>query len=380
MTRWLLRAAAVAVGWTGAATAQPLTPAALANTGTAVAPNDGDVLLMRTTGQPERQLKVLKRSTFSDGESLVDVRDTTSGQTFTIPGKLADLLPRYAAGKTPPAAAPEPGIAPAAPVAPAVAPSLNPAPLPAPQPRQTLPPNPTPAPRPSETVWKPVAADTAPLPLVAPPTTPPALVPIGSAAVNPAAPVPAPPAQVAPTDRWKPIPLPPPPPMAPSPTPNPPGDDDGIVARGQMPDAPTRPATPRTYTWATAAPSPATERGGAADSPADGLSDIVRREMRPMADQLANALRPSVRVNAALGLADMRYSARPEVKAVLAKAAMSDPAAFVRTVCVRALARLGYNESGYVEYLRDTARGHTQAPEQLRLAALDALRVVTPRD
>jgi hypothetical protein len=110
------------------------------------------------------------------------------------------------------------------------------------------------------------------------------------------------------------------------------------------------------------------------------LAEIVRREMQPMADQLAHALRPSVRVNAALGLADMRYAARPEVKAVLAKAAMTDPATLVRTVCVRELARLGYKESGYVEYLRETASGDGDAPEQLRLAALDALRAVTPRD
>lgn len=99
-----------------------------------------------------------------------------------------------------------------------------------------------------------------------------------------------------------------------------------------------------------------------------------------MADQLVTALRPSVRVNAALGLADMRYAARPEVKAVLARAAMTDPAAMVRTVCVRALAALGHNEPAYVEYLRQTARADGDAPEQLRMAAAFALHAVTPRD
>ena len=96
-----------------------------------------------------------------------------------------------------------------------------------------------------------------------------------------------------------------------------------------------------------------------------------------MEGRLANALRPSVRINAALGLADMRYAARPEVKAVLAMAARTDPATLVRTVCVRELARLGYNDEEYVEFLKATAAG---SPEQLRLAAADALRLVTPRD
>lgn len=427
MTRWFLRGAVAAAGWgwVGLAAAQLPSPAALANTGTVPSPairatsDEVAVLLMRTTGQPDRRLKVLNRSTYSDGESLVDVQDLASGQKFTLPGKLADRLPRESAA-APPVAFPPPAaqslttptppkfhqpepVAPVAPVAPA-SPNVveRPSPVPAPPsaPLQ-LPGGQT------GTVWRPLAAPVPPTPVPAAALPPPQpnLVPIGSASLPmsaaPTTPVPIVAPPTAPTgDRWKPIPAPPPlsPPLsppgpAPHPTPAPPGDDDGMTARGQMPDRPVKAppsgerkvgvarlpadASPPVRSRTTTAEARPTWTPTTGD---DWLAEIVRREMQPMADQLVTALRPSVRVNAALGLADMRYAARPEVKAVLARAAMTDPAAMVRTVCVRALAALGHNEPAYVEYLRQTARADGDAPEQLRMAAAFALHAVTPRD
>jgi hypothetical protein len=54
----------------------------------------GPVLLMRTAGQPDRKVQVVSQSNFSDGESLAEVRDLTSGKIFTLPGKMVQMLPR----------------------------------------------------------------------------------------------------------------------------------------------------------------------------------------------------------------------------------------------------------------------------------------------
>ena len=110
----------------------------------------------------------------------------------------------------------------------------------------------------------------------------------------------------------------------------------------------------------------------------DYLGQLVRAEMRPLEDDLNTALRPSVRMAAASNLADMRYAARPEVKAVLVRSAMTDPAVPVRTECVRALTHLGYSDPEYLTFLQATAGG--DVPETLRLAAVDALRQLRPRE
>ncbi len=509
MTRWLLRATAVSAGWTGFAAAQSLPPAALANTGTAPAPavraaapdEAVVVLLMRTTGQPDRKLKVLKRSAFDDGEVLVDVQDVGTGQTFTLPGKLADKMPRAGAA---PLAAPPPPVQP--PLAMAVSKPQVAATVPALKPTVPLPPPAavSPAPVPSAvTEWKTITPDAVPAPKPAVPEA--ALVPVPSpTAVPPSstAKMPTPlPAPVGPPDRWKPIPLPLPP--TPSPTPKPPGDGAEITVRGQMPSSlggrptafqrpveaapqpwtgapgtlpasdrllpnalpslsvpppplsppplppkavvitppppeppkPVRvspptfapkmpaalppptmtiveppkpptvtppsspPATPgmahlavplpeesvsppapqvtaeRMSSWTPTTPKITVERSWGDDP----LARAVLQEMRPLENDLTTAARPTVRMAAASHLAEMRYAARPEVKAVLVRSAMTDPAMPVRTECVRALAQLGYSDPEYVAYLHATA-GDRYAPELLRLAALEALRQLRPRE
>ena len=513
MTHWLLRAAAVTTGWAANAAAQPLSPAALANGRTtpaaavrAAAPEEAAVvLLMRTAGQPDRTLKVLKRSTFPDGDALVDVQDVTTGQRFTLPAKLADRLPRGGAtAAVASAAPPPPRMYPPPPVPQpprTFAPPLRPAVAVAPvaQPAYVPQPQPTPAPAPAVTTasappvaptpvlipavkleWKAIApAPPAPVPVAAPPVAmpaTPALNPVPSDALQPAG-VPTPPLNpfappLRPADRWKPIRTAPP--AATPPT------EGGLVIRGQMPaslggrptaftkpggfasrgrppaDAlgtlplvgvpspvharpvvelpppptarlpqsvsavpvpalpsfelprapvavaplpamPTQPAEPgyarltvpspvesppppsptfadtRPASWTRTSPTVVMERTVAEEN----LRRVVMHELRPLEEEMATALRPSVRMTAARNLADMRYAARPEVKAVLARSAMTDPSAAVRAACVRALAQLGYADAEYVTYLQATADG--DAPDTLRLAAAESLRRLRPR-
>ncbi len=532
MTRWLMHATAVTAGWTGLAAAQPLSPAALANAPTTpasavrgAAPEDVVVLLMRTTGQPDRKLKVMNRSTFDNGDVLVDVRDEATGQQFTLPGQMADRLPRAGAA-TPSADPPRPGHFPPPPVPTPPVATMPPASatVPVPEPQIPVPPPPTATPTPAQTggvqwqairtapptvpvpspsVATPAPASAAPVipPVAAPPapglkTIPsPVAVPPSQWKVIPGPGVP--PAPAGPNDRWKVIP-------PPSPTPNPPGDDDGITVRGQMPSSlGGRPTSFQSSTGTAAKPQPLRDAAGTlppaekllpravpqlvvpppsrlpptptppppltrppaavpqprvtqpvppppparppvavgpkipdtlppalpvVESPkppprfvptptpiaspgfaravgprpeapvfaaearvesvptvvverADGgdyLGQLVRAEMRPMENDLNTALRPSVRMTAASNLADMRYAARPEVKAVLVRSAMTDPAAQVRTECVRALTQLGYSDPEYLTFLQATAGG--DAADALRLAAADALRQLRPRE
>jgi len=409
------------------------------------------VLLMRTAGQPDRKLKVLKRSTFPDGEALVDVQEVTTGQRFTLPAKLADRLPR--AGETPAVAAvapsPPPRLYPPPPVpqppqsfAPpprtAVAVAPTPPPTYVPTPAYVPPPQFQPPPTPAPTVTPVAAPPTTPAPVLIPsavpewkaiepaPTVPkptaPVLHPVPSPAVQPAL-VPTAPLKplappVSPDDRWKPI-------QPATPPATKPPEVGGLVIRGQMPAAPDatadhmripkallelprlpdeRPpvaalpvapaetgyarfivpspvesppplafADTRQASWARTAPTVLVERAAAEEN----LRHVVMHELRPLEDELATALRPSVRMTAARNLANMRYAAQPEVKVVLARSAMTDPSAAVRTACVRALAQLGYSDAEYVTYLQVTAGGET--PDTLRLAAVEALRRLRPR-
>lgn len=523
MTRWLLRAAAVTTGWAAVAPAQPLTPAALAGTRTTPAPavraaapeESAPLILMRTAGQPDRTLKVLKRSTFPDGEGLVDVQDVASGQRFTLPAKLADRLPRAGAAPASPAAptvaaapsvprnyppppVPPPQAAVAVPppayVPPAQLPLLPSPALPPPIPA-SAPPVPVPSAAPEWKAIEPAPASVAARPVPAPVPVAPTLIPVASPAVPPAAaPTPAPqpltpPAK--PADRWKLIQPVTPPAAKPS-------EESGLVIRGQMPaslggrrtaftkpsgfashgrppaDAPgtlppvvrspvaarplTEPSSPRgvrsslplppavvprapvvepppvprneiatdrrpapmpivprmpvAVTPPAPVPTPPAEPGFARvtvpspvefpppSAPGDtrpaswerphptvvmeradaeeGLRRAVLHELRPLEDEMATALRPSVRMTAARNLADLRYAARPEVKAVLARSAMTDPSAAVRVACVRALSQLGYTDAEYLTFLEATAGGDT--PDALRLAAGEALRRLRPRD
>lgn len=56
-------------------------------------------------------------------------------------------------------------------------------------------------------------------------------------------------------------------------------------------------------------------------------------------------------------MAEGRYGSRPEVKRVIAKAALTDPAPGARAHCIRLLSTLGYHEPEYVDYLRGCESG-----------------------
>ncbi|MCZ2343832.1 MAG: hypothetical protein LC104_18845 [Bacteroidales bacterium] len=99
-------------------------------------------------------------------------------------------------------------------------------------------------------------------------------------------------------------------------------------------------------------------------------------ELQPWVNDLAQAIRPSVRETAASALAGGRYGSRREVKATLAQAAMTDPADSVQAHCIRLLSGLGYHETQYLNFLRATA--YSGKPEA-RTAATIALARLAPR-
>ena len=104
----------------------------------------------------------------------------------------------------------------------------------------------------------------------------------------------------------------------------------------------------------------------------------IREETQGYVYDLAAALRPSIREDAAICLAESRYGGRREVKTVLAKAAIADPAPSVRAKCIELLMRLGYHDPDYMEYLR-SASVPGEAPTLVRTAAKEALVKLAPR-
>ena len=96
-------------------------------------------------------------------------------------------------------------------------------------------------------------------------------------------------------------------------------------------------------------------------------------EVQPFVNELFQALRPSLRERAATGLAEGRYGSRPEVKATLARAALTDPAPDVRAHCIAQLAKLGYYEASYLAYLDACAASGHAVVKQAAVAALTKL-------
>lgn len=144
-----------------------------------------------------------------------------------------------------------------------------------------------------------------------------------------------------------------------------------------QPVAPIRPPTPSRPTVPVYAAVPTLTPP--VPPPATLLPSVaaaVQADTQAFADDLANALRPSVRETAATGLAEGRHGWRPEIKRLLAAAAMNDPAVSVQVRCVTLLANLGYHEPGYVEFL-EAAAG--TAPDRLKQAARVALARLTSR-
>jgi hypothetical protein len=102
----------------------------------------------------------------------------------------------------------------------------------------------------------------------------------------------------------------------------------------------------------------------------------MHREIAPWVADLTTAARPSVRMDAATALAEGRYGWRNEVKAYLAKAAATDPAAIVRAHCISLLSKLGYAEP---EYRSSLAVWAGDKNPDVSVAATVALARLEPR-
>lgn len=66
------------------------------------------VYVMRTAGQTDRQVKVVRAADPADPASMAEVRDTATGQTFVIPGKVLAKLPKAGSTQPVPPASAEP--------------------------------------------------------------------------------------------------------------------------------------------------------------------------------------------------------------------------------------------------------------------------------
>jgi hypothetical protein len=106
------------------------------------------------------------------------------------------------------------------------------------------------------------------------------------------------------------------------------------------------------------------------------IQELMQAETKDYIYDLATAIRPSQREYAASGLAACRFASRPEVKNVLAKAAISDPAPSVRAHCVLLLSRLGYHDPEYIDYLKTCEKSDHP---MLRVAANFALSGLSPK-
>ena len=355
----------------GGAFGQPSTtpftaPASLAQPRT---PSEQPIVLMRTAGQPDRQLKVLKQSSFSDGESIAEVQDVASGQVFTLPGKVVALLPKMA------------GTAPAPP------------PVVAALPIRQVPPEPKLQLQPAKSVAP--SKDDQPMPKVtfipAPPLEPTPVQRVDAKlppALSPALPVPTPgaslvwrprtevnpalaPAPVGKPDRWQPTQR-----MDPSSlqslAPTVRTIARGTHQSGHDEDADEPPAVRLIR------PRVVEERVELVPVAYRSIEMLIRDETREYVYDLVSALRPSIRENAALCLAESRYGSRPEVKNALARAAVADPAASVRVKCIELLMRLGYHDPDYMAYLQSAATpGETST--MVKAAAKEALAKLSPR-
>ncbi len=376
--RWIARgAAALLLAGAGHGMAQnsppaSTAPAALAQPRTTPAPApaqaEAPILVMRTAGQPDRQLKVIKQSNPAEGEPIAEVQDVSTGQIFTLPGKVVAMLPRAANTVPPPTLAsliPAPQVRPLVPVLEPKSPTAHTAP------KVTFipPPMGEPAPAPA------AVADPRPTPAVAP------------ASLPPGAP-----------HAWRPLPTDD---LAPAPT-TPPAVESGKPDRWQ-PTKRMNPSALRSFSEGTQTIARGTHHSGHDDAPPKAPAAVrylrprvfeergelvpvayrtvetqIRDETQSYVYELATALRPSIRENAALCLAEGRYGWRREVKTVLAKAAIADPAPSVRAKCIELLMHLGYHDPEYMAYLQ-AATTPGGSPTMVRAAAKEALAKLAPR-
>lgn len=373
MTRWYWKrwVWAVVVGTTAAA---GLTPAGPGGTDAPPAPPKvGDVISLKFRDGPERQVKIIKTEKQPDGSYLSEVKDTKSGETFTLVDRPSDAPPATAGKAAPKSPEPakdvaKPKVTPAAkdampadpakdrkPLIPALTKST---PTPAePEPEKpgllkrlfgrkpAAPPSPTTPPA-ATTTAKPVSPSAPPAP-VAPPMVRPTPAPI------------TPPTVGGTNEPPRVMPAKPVVPPAPAPLPTIPG---GL---------PPIPVVPNGVSAATPAVVPA---GRVAAAPADVA---VARDIQPFTDVLANEASPGLRLQAVRGLAGCRHATTDAVKGVLFRAAAEDGHPAVRSSCLRELCKLGYHDPAFLTHL---TRATADTDPGVRAAAKDALAKLTPRD
>ncbi|MBA4062253.1 MAG: hypothetical protein C0501_00840 [Isosphaera sp.] len=370
MARWYRKRWAWAV-LVGATAVGGLTPAGWGTDAPPAPPKVGDVISLKFRDGPDRQVKVVKTEKQPDGSYLSEVKDTKSGETFTLVDRPGDAPPPPAGAKTAeptkdaakakPAAAkempadpakdrkplvpalakpgtpePEPekpgllkrlfGRKPATPPAPAATTTSRP-PAPAAPPAPALPPavRPTPAP-----VAPPVVGGTGEPPRVMPARPLPPVVPVA--------------------------------PPAPAPLPTIPTGPAGL---------PPIPVAPGGVSAAAPAVVPAGRTVAAAADP------VVVNEIRPFVEVLKTEASPGLRLQAVRGLSGCRHATTDVVKGVLFKAAAEDGHPAVRACCVRELCALGYHDPAFLTHLT-----HASADPDpgVRAAAKEALAKLTRRE
>jgi len=440
MARWI-STGALAFAWAALAAGQAPAPTPPPAVAAPALPRVGEVLTFRTSGQPERRVRIQGVVGTAETDGLADVQDLGTGAKYSLPLKVVALMARSSFTEAPtpaaPAAAPplRPGTASALP---ALAQTLPNGPPPgdggppraaAARPRVATAAVPDrrsalPAPTSVRTLMRPEAAAappavTAPRPPKGPParTYPPVLTveseettpifrsvppsvavevsPVVQVAATQAATtaVRAPLGAIAPPD-YVVVPVleyaPPVPPQPPAPAPQTsapvakatPNQVDSSGPPPVVPLAEPKPAilTPPAPapTAAVAAPvvvpvSRVVPPPAAESAPPAALPAQMLEEVQPFVNELFQALRPSLRERAATGLTEGRYGSRPEVKATLARAALTDPAPTVRAHCIAQLARLGYHESSYLAYLDACAESGHAAVKNAAIAAIAKL-------
>jgi hypothetical protein len=358
MARWFLTTCFGVLAFVAAAPAQSTDKSYQATQSTAPSEN-ADLVVMRTAGQKERTLRMVKPGPVQP-DDIVEVKDITSGAVFSIPGVVFLRLPKLNAE----------------PVAP-----VTQVPIPT---KQVDEPKPTvvkqPEPQPIQTARQPE-----PLPqtrLTAPPPAPvtPVVVPTLSAESWRSAPVPT----YTNEDKWKSATVPYAPrtrvqvlPAVGTPFEVTPQDSEpATTIRGQAP------ADDRGFVRIT--PQVIEERQPPAELEMVAYSgerkrtiqELMQAETKDYIYDLSTAIRPSQREYAASGLASCRFASRQEVKNVLARAAISDPAPSVRAHCVLLLSRLGYHDPDYIDYLKSCEKSDHP---MLRVAANFALSGLSPK-
>ena len=311
MKRWLLTGVAATVAWGGSAAAQAPQPATPVSPPAAKdGPPGGPIIVIKTAGQPDRRVQVIRSERGPDGKVLTEVRDLATGDVYSMvdvnPGGTLD--------------------APAKPATPA-----------------------TPA-------WTPVRKP-------AGGTDSQANLP--RAKDRPADPLlGGTPAATAPAQDSKPrffgrV-------FGKAETPTQPAAKPAPVARTMAPPTTAPAAMP-------AMPAGPVQAAASVAAPPMKPSEQMREDISQYIQDLQSHPRPSFRMEAASGLADGRYAARAEVKQALATAAKDDPAGVVRGHCIACLSKLGYADPEYVRRLQLWANDPDPAVQSAAADALAKL-------